>query len=428
LKSRLTRPLLAVAVGGALLAGSAAVAGSAFAAPVPGPARAAADQPLPPDGLPPAFQAKAEPAPGTSASAGPGASASPAPSASTSAGPPNPSSPAPIPSTSSSSNPGGPGNPPPPSSGADTTIPAGDFSLTSAALWIGQSITFTQVKVSDNGVWDPGSVTREVAWGDGTTETLLAQQPPVKKAYTKAGTFTITFTLIDLAGNKRVVEKPVTVTQPVKAALDKSSVWNGQRFNVRFSNVPAGTTRITLRYGDGTGIHLPGKNQVIGGMYHLFPKSKGGGLVTGTMRLTAVYANKSGESSQIEIGRITIKGDRWAPRVAITTPKNADRVSSWTTVRGAASDQGSGVQYVSVGLTRMSGNKPYCYTSSKTWVRIVTDAQAQRQCLIRVRAVNGKWALAVRGMKKGAITVSAVAADWAFHSSGVAVVTRSLTR
>jgi hypothetical protein len=419
LKSRLKRPLLTVVVGGALFAGGVAAV-PAFAAPLPDPVKGAADQPLPPGNLPPAFQAKADPAPSSSASApaNPGNPA-PNPSGSSSANPgPNPSG---------SSNPGGPGNPPTTLPGQDTSVPAGDFSLSSAVLWVGQGTTLTQLRVTDNGTWDPGFVTREVAWGDGTTETLFAGQPPVKKLYKQAGKFTVKYTLTDPAGNKKVVEKPVTVTQPVKAAIDRSSVWNGQRFNVKFTSVPAGTTRITLRYGDGTGIHLPGKNQAVGGMYYVFPKNKGGGLVTGTMTLTAVYANKAGESSQVAIGRISIKNDVWAPRVSITTPKNPNRVASWTTIRGGASDQGSGVQYVSLGVSRVTGNKPYCYTSKKTWLRIVNDAQMQRQCPIRVRAVNGKWALSIKGMKKGPMSVSAISADWAFRTSGLASVTRNLT-
>jgi hypothetical protein len=101
LKSRLKRPLLTVVVGGALFAGGVAAV-PAFAAPLPDPVKGAADQPLPPGNLPPAFQAKADPAPSSSASApaNPGNPA-PNPSGSSSANPgPNPSG---------SSNPGGPG-------------------------------------------------------------------------------------------------------------------------------------------------------------------------------------------------------------------------------------------------------------------------------------------------------------------------------
>ena len=240
-------------------------------------------------------------------------------------------------------------------------------------------------------------------------------------------TSTQVLTLTDKANNSRVVSWPVNVTVPGKTAIDKSSVWHGQRFNVRFSNVPAGTTKITLRYGDGTGIKLAGKDQVVGGIYHLKPN----GMPVPTnqpLTLTAVYTNRLGDTSQIVIGKITIKTDVSVPRFTITTPKNPNRVSSWKTLRGTASDQGSGVYRIALLVARTTGTKDYCYSSKKSWIRVYNDSAPPKACQLYIPVAGGKWSLSLNGLQKGGLVVFGAPIDWASNAGEVDGVAVNLSR
>ena len=428
MKSRLSRPLLGVVVGSVLLTGGTVVAGPAYAVPAPPPVTTAPDEPIAP--VQPAPTGEAEPEPTTTPTGTPTSTAEPTPTTPATTEPTpvpttaGPTEPTPVPTTTAPT-------PPkettlPPTTPVDTTAPAGSFKLSSSALWPGQRTSLTQVGVADNGVADPATVIRVVTWGDGTSTTLVKGQGAVGKWYGKPGRYTTTLTLTDAAGNKSAKSWPITVTSPVKASLSKSAVWHGERFNVTFKSVPAGTTRIILNYGDGYAYTLKGKNQTIPSMYTR-RRVTNTTMPAGPVTLTAIYTNRLGNTIPIVIGKVTIRNDVWGPRVTISTPKNANRVSAWKTVRGTATDKGSGVQMVFVAPMRMSGTTLYCYTKGKSWVRVNNDAQLSR-CGVYVRAVKGKWSLSLKGLQRGSFSVAAIAVDWADRDSNIASVSRKLTR
>lgn len=427
MQTRLRRPLLAVVVTGAVLSGGAMLAGPALAAPanatttatdeptipVAGDTTATGDTTPAPDpttGAPEATPTPTDAAPGTTEPATTEPTADP--TTTTPAADPTTTAPAADPTTT----------PPAP---ADTTAPTGSYKLNYPSLWVGQRTTLTLGAVADDHS-PAAAITRVVAWGDGTSSTLSPTQVTITKQYTRTGRFPVVLTLTDEAGNARTVKSAtVAVSVPGKVKLSRTSVWHGQRFDVTFSSVPSGTTKIVLNEGDGYVATLKGKNQTVPSMY--YHRYKGGLMPPGTVTLTAVYTNKQGSTTPITIGKVTIKRDSWNPHVAITKPKHSERVQSWKTIHGTASDKGSGVHDVIVVPMRASGNKVYCYTYKKTWMRIYSDSDLDR-CGVVVGVKNGKWSLSLKSLSKGKFTVIAVGEDWSDRASNVAQVSANLTR
>jgi hypothetical protein len=411
---RLSRPLLAVAVSGALVAGGGLAPAPAFAGPDTTPAAsgapgrvasAAGDPAADPTATPdPTGEPTATPAPATTTEP----TATPAPTATTQA----PVAPAPDPQAETA---------------ADTVAPVGSFELNAKALWIGQAVSLTQGAVSDD-TSTPDEISRVVTWGDGTSSTLAAGTAKYPHTYAKNGTFTVTVTFQDAAGNSSVTSSAVTVTTPGKVKLSKTSLWNGERFSVTFSSVPAGTTKIALNWGDGYISDHAGKNQSVRGLYYT---RKNGGLVTGDVTLYATYTNKLGASSAIRIGKVTVKKDKAKPVVKIKKPSSPNRLKSWKTVKGTVSDKGATSPYVYVWATRVTGSKAYCYTAKKTWKRYYDSAGYDKYCSyspVEVRISGGKWSMKLPGLKKGTLYIDARAWDWANNASKWAHAKAKITR
>jgi hypothetical protein len=412
LQTRLKRPLLAVAVTGAILA-----TGAAFSAPASAATPVLADEPT----------ATATQTDGGTPTVDP-TTESPTVDPTTDPTTPPTTDPATDPTTAPTTDPASdPTTTPtdtPPTTPADVTKPKGTAKINYSSLWVGQRTTLTLSGVSDDRS-APSAIKRVVAWGDGSTTTLSPTTASVTKQYTRTGKFTIVVTLTDEAGNAATVKPAgVSVTVPGKVKLSTTSVWHHQKFNVTFSSVPAGTTKIVLNEGDGYVTTLKGKNQTVPSIY--YHRYRGGLMPAGPVTLTATYTNKQGTTTPIVIGKVTIKKDSWNPHVTIVKPKHPERVSSWKTIHGTATDKGSGVHDVIVVPMKASGSKVYCYTAAKKWMRLYNDSDVEK-CGVVVGVSKGKWSLGLKVLTKGDFTVIAVGEDWSDRASNVAQVTKKLT-
>jgi hypothetical protein len=419
LKTRLNRHLMAAVLAGAVIAGGAVYANPALAAPDSTTSASALDEttdPSDPTTTDPAPDPTTT-APATAPTTDPTTTA-PATDPTTTGPVTDPADPTTDPTATGPTT--DPTTTPPP---ADTTKPTGTFKLSLSSFWVGQRTTLTLVGIDDDS--GAAAVTRVVTWGDGSSSTLPATQVTVTKQYTKSGKFPVTLTLTDAAGNKLAVPSSVTVTAPGKFKLNKSSVWHGERFTVAISSVPAGTTKIALNSGDGFTAVLKGKNQTVTEYY--YHRYKGALMPAGPVSLTAVFTNKYGSTTAIPVGKVTIKRDVWSPHVTITKPSKSSRASSWKTIRGTATDKGSGIPALYVIVLRQSGSKVYCYTPKKTWLRLYADTDVSR-CLNAVKVSKGKWSLAVKGQaKKTTLDVLAVGQDWSDRTSNTAERVQKLT-
>jgi hypothetical protein len=428
MKSRLSRPLLAFAVTGALVAGGSFGAGPAAADPggshtLPPEVASLLDEPTPgptaPTTEPTADPTEPTPEP-TPPTPGP-TKPTPGPTKPT----PDPTGPTPDPTvpTPPTPDPTEPTTEPTP----DTVAPAGRFTLNSAALWIGQSVALTQGAVTDD-VSAPEQITREATWGDGTSTTLAAGTPKYTHKYAKNGKFTVTVTYRDAAGNTSKATSVVTVTTPGAVKFSKTTVWWNESFTATFAKVPAGTTKIVFDQGDGWKVTLAGKNQTTRLYYavHRDTHKK----ISGAVTLRATYYNKYGASSAVVLGKVTVKLDSWKPTTTVKKPKNSNRIKSWKYATGTAKDKGSGVYRVAVYAARLNGDKFYCYSSKNTWKRVTSDAQADKYCVPHyVKAKKGKWSLRLKGVAKGTLWVDAatqdISANWGAFKTVKVKITRS---
>lgn len=415
MNSRLSRPLLAFAISGALVAGGSLVAGPAHADPglpdvthsLPPEATSLVDDLTNPAGT-------ADPAPGakvvtelapesavaTDSKTNAAVTATSTPNAGTRAG----------------------------SAAEDTIPPVGKFTLNSAALWIGQSVSLTQGAVTDD-TSTPDQIKRVVNWGDGTPITELpASTVTFAHKYAKNGKFPVTVTYQDAAGNSSVAASAVTVTTPGKFTFSKTSVWRHEIITATFSRVPNGTTKIVFDLADGWVVTLKGKNQTARFYYNLRKNSNT--AVRGIVRPRATFYNKYGASAPILMGRITVKVDSWQPTVTIKKPSSSNRIKSWKYAKGTAADKGSGVYRVAVFGARLNGNKFYCYAANNKWKRVTSDAQATKYCVPHyVKVSKGKWSLRLKGVAKGTLWVDAAAQDkagsWGKFKTVKVKITRS---
>ncbi|MEU4562037.1 hypothetical protein AB0F72_26940 [Actinoplanes sp. NPDC023936] len=393
MKPRLSRPLVTAIVSGALVAG-----GSVYASPVMAAPAGGGDS----NSYRTAAPAEAPDTTGTSASSASSAEAAGTVGSTGSVGS-LADEPAPVGTT--------PATP-------DTVKPAGAFRLNTGALWIGQKVVFGQNpnEYGDN-VDADASITRKISWGDGTTTTLAAGATSFTKQYTKAGRFNVTETLTDRSGNSfTTAAKAVSVTVPGKYSLSKYTVYQGALFNVKLSSIPAGTTKMKLDWGDGWVQDLSGKNQTQRGLilYRKNTNSK----ISGKVTLKVQLFNKYGATSWINVGTTNVLKDSWKPKVTVTKPKKANRISSWKTVKGTVSDKGSGVRFVGVTVVRITtSGKYYCLTPKKKWKRYTTEAQLLKHCANGknvAKVSKGKWSLKVpAGVTKGKIVVLPWVYDYA---------------
>jgi hypothetical protein len=305
--------------------------------------------------------------------------------------------------------------------------PTGSFRLNSFSLWIGQSVTVTQLNIADDGVKDPANVSRLIKWGDGTSTRIYKGWGAVGHRYTRAARYPISLTLADPAGHQTVLKTvgPLVSVPAARYKLSTFSVWPGQVFSMTIFNVPAGTTKITIDEGDGYAVNLPGRNQTFRLYYY---HRKTGQLVRGPVTIRAAFTNKFGTSSWLYAARPTVKTDSWTPVVKVTKPSGSNKASSWKTVKGTVTDKGSGAPYVYVWVAEQVGSKYYCF--NKGWHVITSDAAYYKYCYygIPVKNVKGKWSLKVGGVKKGTFYVDARTQDWADRISKWASIKVKITK
>jgi hypothetical protein len=383
--TRLARPVVVAAVGGALLAGSVLVGAPVYANPG-----------VPTGPIAPKPPAATEQSSITRGAAGPDTSASglvdlSVPDAS-------------IASVRAAEDPGA-------TDPGDTTVPTGSFRLNHTSVWTGQRITVGQgLNEFDDTGDDKSTLTRVVSWGDGTSTALSPTTFEAAKSYSKAGNFKVTVIITDPAGNVSAIPpKTVAVTVPAgKASLSRKSVYQGAPFTVNIGKAPAGATKYRIDWSDGwISEHMATTKSRTGRVlfrYKWDPVKKGY-VQVGTGRLSGVRAikiswlNGKGFSAWQTIGNINLVKDGWKPSLKITKPSSPNRASSWKTVKGTVADKGSGVASVRGTAFRVtSTGKAYCLTANRKWKRYYSDADVAKYCYgqgAKATVVNGKWTFKV---------------------------------
>ncbi|WP_245922704.1 ExeM/NucH family extracellular endonuclease [Paractinoplanes atraurantiacus] len=298
----------------------------------------------------------------------------------------------------------------------DSTAPTGKFALNGAAvaLWAGQSATLTQVDLNDD-VSAVAAIKRVVDWGDGSTpETLAAGTTTAAHKYAKAGTYTVSVTLTDEAGNSAAAAFMGAPTVKVsaqpsgRAVLTPSSIWAGQSASLAVGPV-TGATKLVVAWGDGGATTVSAKGEVV---KHAYTKG-------GTFKVTVTPWNAAGTGTAVTAGSVKVTVDTVAPAASLIVPFRADRASSWTKVSGLAADRGLGIAKVQAKLVQERSGKWYYFDGAK-WVKAASQSQATAKAKVLTDTTLSAgivWSIPVKGVAKGTLKVTYWAADKAGNSS-----------
>ncbi|MFF0379043.1 ExeM/NucH family extracellular endonuclease [Actinoplanes missouriensis] len=295
---------------------------------------------------------------------------------------------------------------------ADETAPTGTYSLNAAALWPGQSVTLTQVALSDD-VSAAEKVTRVVNWGDGSAaETLPAGATTAAHKYAKAGSYTVSVTLTDEVGNSGPATFSGSATVVVAAqagrySLNPKLIWETESTDLAFTGV-TGATELTVNWGDGTSTKASASGTRVS---HAYTKP-------GFFQVKVTPSNAAGAGKTVTVGVVTVLADCFGPEVRLAEPRNDDRASSWTSVGGTAYDLGAGVAEVTVKLVQERSGKWYYFTGTG-WVKASSerDATTKATAISTVPNAKGAWSVAVTGVEKGTLKITYGAEDKAGNSS-----------
>ncbi|GAA4921571.1 ExeM/NucH family extracellular endonuclease [Actinoplanes utahensis] len=302
----------------------------------------------------------------------------------------------------------------------DSTAPTGTYALNAAAIWPGQTVTLTESALDDD-VSDNAKITRVVNWGDGSAaQTLAAGATTAEHTYATAGSYPVTVTLTDEAGNAATVSASTVVVaaQAGTYQLDKKSVWQSQSVSLGLSGV-TGATEVTVSWGDGTTTRTSVNNASVSHAY----------LKPGIFTVKVTPANPAGAGKAVTVGTVLVVKDVFAPEIRLDEPRHEERVSSWQTLTGTAYDKGAGVATANVELVQERSGKWYYFAAGK-WTKANSerDAVAKAATLTAVPDAKGAWSLALTGVERGKLKISYWAEDTAGNDGKVRVHTARITK
>ncbi len=295
----------------------------------------------------------------------------------------------------------------------DTTAPdKADFKLNHTSVWLGQKITFAQTLSDVNDPTDdPATLTRVVNWGDGTTSKLAPSTKSVQKTYGRKGSFKVTVTVTDRAGNRFVTPaKTVAVTTATgTVSISRKTAYQGQLFTINVKKVPAGATRFRIDWSDGwaSGHKATNGTSITGLILYRYKWDSaqgeyvqvGEGKLSGKRPIKIAWFNAKGYSVNQTVGTVNLLKDPWKPTLTMTKPSPANKASSWRTIRGTVADKGAGVRYVYGTILRTTASgKDYCLNGKKQWKRYYSPAGQRRLCLqnpVVMKVSKGKYSFKV---------------------------------
>jgi 5'-nucleotidase len=305
----------------------------------------------------------------------------------------------------------------------DDTAPTGTFTVDTTAIWLGQSVKVTQTALADD-VSAAAGITRVVSWGDGSApQTLAAGATTATHAYAAVGSYQVSVALTDEAGNTAPAgftgpSTVVVAAQPGRFALDPRSIWASQSVKLSLSGVGT-ASKVTVAWGDGA---ITTMTSNVGTVAHAYPKA-------GTFTVKVTLFNKAGAGTPVTVGSVKVTKDTYKPVVTFSPPKSPAKASSWTRITGTATDKGVGVARVRVKLIEQRDGKWFYYTGSR-WVKTSSksNASAKAAVITVTPSPRGDWGLGLRGVKKGALTVTYWGSDKVGNTSAGQSYTKKITK
>jgi hypothetical protein len=238
-------------------------------------------------------------------------------------------------------------------------------------------------------LWAGGDFTGEAVNGSDNHKPYLAAYPDSNADHTPpTGSFHTT---------QSSAWAKLTKVQVVQTAIHDDTSRNG-----------AITRRVA--WGDGTKTNWTRGTTLT----HVYKK---GGTFTPRVTLTDEAGNSSGP---IMATRVVVKVDRTGPVVKLQLPGHRHSLASWKTLRGTATDAGTGVRKVKVQAVERRGTTWFGYNAkTHRWTKATTKAQA----FAKARALKVKpnsrhqWAAKVAHLHQGTLVYTVSATDRVANTS-----------
>jgi hypothetical protein len=282
--------------------------------------------------------------------------------------------------------------------------PTASYALNYSSIFAGQAVTLTESALADEDT-DVSLIVRTISWGDGETSYLLGAESSESHKYATAGNYSVSVEVSDalnetagsFAGGSAVNVGAVTGSYK----LNTTSVWQGigvtQPVTLSLAGVPSNVTQVKVNWGDFSESKVARNSKPL---THRYPW-------TGSQAVTVQLINGAGESIERSVGTVNVKADYAAPSVKLKVPAKSNRVASWKSVTGTASDKGAGAYQVAVVLLQLRGKTSYYYNGKK-WIK--GKVAKAKPIFINVSS-KGVWSLKVNGLKKGTLVVAYAGVD-----------------
>jgi hypothetical protein len=314
---------------------------------------------------------------------------------------------------------------------ADVTAPTGTYT----SDWSDDTgvATITQTALADDS--GTGGITRVVNWHDPshpgtvnwTSGTTLQHTYDLTEAR-----YVPTVTLEDAAHNQNVVDVPGVVI--------KDSAAPTGTFSVAPSTAWATLTTVTVTpltlvdnwtppadvsgqvfWGDGSSDPFTGLTPVT----HVYGT---GGTRTPTVTLSDEAHNLSGDLST---SAVVVSVDATGPKVKLTLPSAKHSVKAWKTLRGTATDAGTGVKRVWLKAVEKRRSGWFGYNAAThTWAKAATKTKAFKKAKPFNRTTNAqhRWTAKLAKLAKGTLVYKVRATDLVGNRSATITRTATLTK
>jgi hypothetical protein len=282
--------------------------------------------------------------------------------------------------------------------------PTGSFTLDSTSIYLGQQVKLTQTALADD-TTAPESISRTIAWGDGTSSTATADDKSWTHKYATSGTYAVSVTLNDgdvegtgtLSGGASVGVGTVPGTygwqkSPVWTAVaSDGSAWSAKS-TLTASGLPANASNRWLKWTDG-GTSLLSSSSSTSVAHYYQP---------GSWSPTIALENAQGRSNTRAISPLSVQIDATLPSVNLVYPASPNKASSYTTIKGKAADSQAGVEEVGVVLWKWNATSEYIYNfTTRTWTKYT--GQSLPNSIWGYSPVDsaGNWHVTSSGLSKG---------------------------
>ena len=310
---------------------------------------------------------------------------------------------------------------------ADEIAPRGSY--TSTFVTDTGAATITQDSLTDDS--PVSQVTRTVDWGDDSGVQAWPIGTTIDHSYDLVeARYVPTVTLTDSAGHTTIEHSTGVVVKDHQAptgsfAVGQSTAWAGySQVTVAQSALadnwsPAAAIARSVDWGDGTTSAWTSGSTVT----HVY-------ATAGSFTPAVTITDEAHNQATVQTSSVVVTADTVGPRVRLTLPRARHSVKAWKTLRGKATDAGTGVKTVSLKAVEKRHGHWYGYNAvTHTWLEATTKAKAFGRSKALNRTTDGlhRWTAKLVGLGKGTLVYKVWAIDQVKNRSATVTHQATLT-